>query len=321
MSIFHVAYLMLPIVSLIGLGFVFLRLKILTTETTHGLLKFLIYIAFPGVIISHLSKEKLIDLLNPGFMMANILAVLIMYIVTFILFKGIFKKDLGVSSLAALTTSFVSAGIVGLPIMDNIIGIKMTLMPVILNTVISLVFAVPLTIFFVRESAGERSGSYLKILTKALIDSLKNPLIISSIVGIIILIFNIPLPSFLTETLDKMGDATFAVALVAVGAGIDFKTFKKTLHQILFLSFLRMVVFSLLGFVLALEFNLSPSLAMAFVMIMSLPSAKAVPAIAQEYKTFADESFQVVTLTTLLTIIVMPIVVYVGSQLWPGIVR
>ncbi len=117
-----------------------------------------------------------------------------------------------------------------------------------------------------------------------------------------------------------MGAGTFVVALVAVGAGINFKTLQKDLKEILFLTALRMGAFTLLGFGLAFYFQLPSVLAMTFVMIFALPTAKAVPGIAERYKRLASESFQVVTLTTLLTIIIMPIVVYIANMWWPGVI-
>lgn len=321
MSILHIAYLMLPFVALISLGFVLRELKILTHEASDVLLKFLMYVTLPGVIIAHLSGKHLENLIHPPFIIATIVALLSMYAITFFLHKIFFKRDLETTALASLSTSFVSTGIVGLPIMQNILGLEKVVVPVITNTILSLILIVPLTLFLARESEARAQDPFKHILKLSLIDSLKHPLVASSLIGIALLFFGLSLPVWILDTMNKMGAATFAVALIAVGVGIDFKTLQKDIDEILFLSILRMGLFTVLGFVIALYFKLPPVLAVIFVMTLALPTAKAVPGIAREHGRFASEAFQIVTITTLLTIVIMPIVVYAASILWPGVIR
>ena len=53
----------------------------------------------------------------------------------------------------------------------------------------------------------------------------------------------------------------------------------------------------------------------------ALPTAKSVPPIAQQYGVFVGQSVQVVTVTTLSMVIVMPIVCYLAGLIWPGVIR
>lgn len=320
MEFIHIMLLMLPIIIPIGIGFVFTHFGIFTPKTGNSLLKFLLYITFPGVILSNLSHESTEHLFQLNYILATITITIGMYFITYILHKFIFRRTMEINAVAALCVAFVSSGIVGIPIMDNIIGLQATLLPVILNTMLALVTVVPITILFIKLHKGHKHN-VLKTVGLTLLDAIKNPLVASSIVGLALIFLHIQLPDWLNTTFSKLGSATFATALVTVGIGINIKTLQKDLSEILFLSFLRVVISTIFGFGLALLFQLPAPLAVAFVMIVSLPTAKSVPALAEGYDVFVSDSLQIVTITTLLMLIVMPIVVIAANSIWPGVVR
>ena len=317
----QIVSLMLPIFLPIALGYVLLRLRIFTPAIAESLLKYLMYATFPAVIISNMVGKHFSDLFHLQYTLATIIGLIIMYGSTYVLYKYFFSCSISDNAMAALSTSFVSSGIVGLPIMVGIIGVDNTVVPVIVSTMMSLIIVVPITVFLIKShQKGADKKSFIGIFDDTLIDVVKNPLVASSVLGMLIVLFGIQIPSALTETLKKVGDATFGTALVAIGAGINIQTLKKNIWEISFLASLRVVLFTIVGFALALAFKLPAPLAVAFVMIMALPTAKSVPSIGQEYNVFASDSIQLVTVTTLSMIIVIPLVVYFADILWPGII-
>lgn len=303
------------------LGVIFGKMKVFRKDAADTLLKFLLYIAFPSVILGNISQEQLGSLLRWEFVAASAVAILGMFGFTYVAHRMFYHRTMRVTAMAALSVSFVSGGIVGIPVMDNLIGLRATLVPVILNTMVSLVTVVPLAIILIRWQSGHKEG-HLKMIWLSLVDALENPLIVSAILGLIIASFNMELPQWLTMTFSRLGSATFATALFTVGLGINLKTIQRDIGEIAFLSVLRMVVFSIFAFSIAILFKLPPHLAVPFVIIMSLPTAKSVPAIGETHHgVFVKESMQIVTLTTVLTIFVMPFVVLAADIIWPGIVK
>jgi malonate transporter and related proteins len=244
-----------------------------------------------------------------------------MYALVFVLYRFGFGRSQGDAAMAALTGSFVSSGIVGLPVMLDIIGPTFTVIPVIVNTILSLVTAVPATILLVQLDKPRTSANLSATLRRTLLDVLKNPLVFAALIGLIWSWLAAPVPDWLHETFEKVGAATFATSLFAVGMGINLSLLRDNLRQILVLSGLRIFLSSAFGFLLALGFDLEPGYALSFVIMASLPTAKSVPPIAQEYGVFAGESVQVVTVTTLSMVIILPIVCYLGNAIWPGIIR
>ena len=321
MNFLQIIVLMLPIIIPVVAGYFLVQVKIFTRETGDALMKYILYATFPALILVNLSSDNVLILLKQNFSVATVIAIISMYVVTFFLYLFFFKGDKKDAAVAALTTSFVSAGIVGLPVMANIIGLKDTVVPVIVNTVISLLTVVPITIFIIKTQEKEKKINVLHTIGSTLWDTVKNPLVASALLGLLLISLHIPLPFWLKESLEKIGDATFASALFAVGIGIDLKMLKNNFTEIFVISFLRMVVFTALGILLALYFKLSPPLAVAFVMIFSLPGAKSIPPIAQEYHTYTKQSIQIITLSTLMTIITMPVVLLICKNLWPGIIH
>lgn len=312
---------MLPVIIPVAIGFLLGHYRVFHRGAADALMKFLLYVTFPGVILGNLTGDHLEELFNPSFILATVVATVGMFVFTYFAHKWYFHKGMRITAMASLSVAFVSAGIVGIPIMNNIIGIKATLVPVILNTMVALMTVVPLTILLLRLNH-TRKESFWRIIELTVVDALKNPLIASSIVGLTIAVLGIKLPGWMTETFAKLGQATFATALVTVGIGINLRTIQKDVREILFLSTLRVIVFTIVGFSIALLFRLPPILAVPFVMIMSLPTAKSVPALGEAHDgIFVHESMQIVTLTTLMTVIIMPIVVVSANYIWPGVIR
>lgn len=321
MLFLHILELMMPVIVPVALGFTFIRLGIFRPEHGDALLKFLLYATFPGLILDHLVGQPLAVLFQPAFTAATLAFVVIMYAVVLSVYLFAFHRPMAEAAMAALTGSFVSSGIVGLPIMLDLIGPTYTIVPVIANTVISLLTAVPVTVLLIQTGGRRTSSKLLPTLGRTFVEVLKNPLVLSAIAGLLLSLLAVPIPGWLRETFEKVGDATFATALFAVGMGIDLTLLRTDLSQILVLSFFRIVFSSVLGIILATSFDLPPGYAVSFVIMASLPTAKSVPPIAQQYGVFVGQSFQVVTLTTLAMVIAMPIVCYLSGMIWPGILR
>jgi predicted permease len=321
MPFLHILELMMPVIIPVALGYLFVQIRVFEPENGEVLLKYLLYATFPAVILDHLVGQPFSALFQPAFTAATLVFVGVMYAVVFAVYRVAFRQPLAEAAMAALTGSFVSSGIVGLPIMLDIIGPTYTIVPVIANTVISLVTAVPVTVLLVqigRRGGSARPGATLR---RTFADVLKNPLVFSAILGLLLSALAVPIPDWLHETFEKVGSATFATSLFAVGMGIDLSLLRNDLRQILVLSVFRIVFSTALGFALARGFSLDPGYAVSFVIMAALPTAKSVPPIAQRYGVFVGQSVQVVTITTVSMVIVMPIVFYLAGFLWPGVIR
>lgn len=321
MSFLHILGLMMPVLIPVALGQLFTRAGIFAPEHGKALLKYLLYATFPALILDHLAGQPFATLFQPAFTLATLVFVTVLYVLVFLLYRFGFGRSQGDAAMAALTGSFVSAGIVGLPVMLDIIGPTYTVIPVIVNTILSLVTAVPITILLVQLDKRRSSANLGATLRRTLLDVLKNPLVFSGLLGLLVSWLALPIPGWLHESMEKIGAATFATSLFAVGMGIDLSLLRDNLRDLLVLSGLRIFLSSAVGFLLAMGFGLEPGYALSFVIMASLPTAKSVPPIAQEYGVFAGEAVQVVTVTTLSMVIVLPIVCYLGDLIWPGIIR
>ncbi|MFO1417902.1 MAG: AEC family transporter [Methylotetracoccus sp.] len=321
MQFLHILALMMPVIIPVALGQLFVRRGIFRHEDGEALLRYLLYATFPAVILDHLVDQPLDALFQPAFSIATLVFVSVLYAGVYAVYRLWFRRSVAEAAMAALCGSFVSAGIVGLPIMLDIIGPTYTLVPVIANTVISLVTAVPVTILLIQMSKNRGAVSLWATLGRTFLDVLKNPLVLSAIAGLLISLLAVPIPAWLHETFAKVGEATFATSLFAVGLGIDLALLRDNLRQITVLMLFRIVLSSAFGFLLAIVFDLAPGYALSFVIMASLPTAKSIPPIAMQYGVFVGQSVQVVTVTTLAMVLTMPIVCYLGGLLWPGIIR
>lgn len=192
---------------------------------------------------------------------------------------------------------------------------------VVINGIIGLLLLIPLTIILFELTKQDRQHSTIRTLVKAMKSAVLNPLVIATIVGIFFSITQIPFPPWVASSLTYLSNATFATALFAVGMSIEFKALSAHSHDIFTMVFLKMVCSPILAFFIAELLHLRPVFAIALVVIMSLATAKSAFVISEEYGVYVKQSAEIVTITTLACIIVIPFVIFIANIFWPGVIH
>jgi predicted permease len=198
-----------PILLLIGLGYLSRRIGLLKAGDERVLNAYIYYFALPSLFIVDLAETKF-TLEHVKFMLAGvtpILIVLALYTVLYLLLR--FSRDF--FYLLVLTTVFGSTAFYGIPFLMFAfpsIAENLATLAAASISIVSVSISIAFLEFHRLESSGWRKG--LRIVGKRLS---KNPLILSILIGLSISLVKIDIPYPLSNMLHMLGSTTATVAI------------------------------------------------------------------------------------------------------------
>lgn len=135
----------------------------------------------------------------------------------------------------------------------------------------------------------------------------KNPLIISSVIGLVLGALSLPLPPVIGPVLDILAKAALPLGLVAVGAGLNLGTVAARGMAVTVATLLKLVVSPLLALGAARLLNLEPLAATMAVLYCSLPPAPTSYILARRLGGDTELMAALITVHTLLAAITVPV--------------
>ncbi len=250
-----------PELILISLGFVLANFTKLNRSVWEQLDKFIYYFLFPILLFRSVSKSDSNLVFDSHFIISGVLLAILSSLVVFIIpnFIRKFKYDSHFKASAQIAFRFNSflaisianslADVNSLLYMSLLIGVNVP----IFNTV---------AVWFMSDG----KANIIKSLGQ-------NPLIIGTVFGLLVVIFNLQLPSIFTSILDRIAVAAIPLGIMAVGAGIKLRfIYGKKLLSI-YLLFCKHLLTPLIALALIYMFSLNKDQALVILIFASLPTA------------------------------------------------
>jgi predicted permease len=180
-----------------------------------------------------------------------IISVSAILIISWIVFSFIIK-DINKRAIF-ITCSYRSNNLVyALPLAANLFGdegvksaamlVPVTIIFYNFYSVIVMIYHAEKKIIFENKNDSENKLSLISALKRCGIEIIKNPLIIGSVAGIALSLGRIPLPAFFKSGTSSIGSAAAPVALMLLGAQIDFKALRGTIKEVIAVCLLRLVI-------------------------------------------------------------------------------
>ena len=280
---------------LAAVGVYLSRKGFLSPQGTKDLGAILLRVIIPCVIvksyITEFSRERLLELaLSAGLALIGfILAMVISYLV--------FGKRRRLENFAA---SFCNAGFIGIPLAQAIIGEE--------------------GVFYIAASVALLNlfqwtyGVYIMADRKDAISAktiAKNPVVIAIVIGVVLFVAQIPVPGIVTSTLRYIAGMNTPIAMILMGTYLAKLPLKKLLDKraygcVLFRLVIIPAVILLVFWVLPVS---NADIALAAFLAAATPVGANICVFAQQYD--CDYEFSVVTvcLSTLLSVITVPLLV------------
>lgn len=322
MSEFDLFTLVLPVLAPVLAGWLAVRAKVMESHDARALTSAFLHIFLPALIVGHLATEKLAALFNVPFILATVSLMLGIYLAMLAIHRLLLRRTPAESALAAFAAAKFNAVVVGIPLLLIAIGQK-AIVAAVINMVIGYFTILPLTLFLLEMAKAGKEGQaarYSLVIAKALRHVVCDPLVVSTLVGLVLAALQVNLPKWVSQSLTVIGSAGIAVPLVAVGMTIGGSKLKHSEGEVAWVSAVRLVVSPLLAIVAARVFALPPVYAIALVISFSLPTAKMAFAMAEEHGEYESQMAAIVTVTTIAMVVAFPGFLWVCEHLWPGVI-
>ena len=202
---------------------------------------------------------------------------------------------------------FSNCGFIGFPVVQAIFGSD----AVFYNSVVNIPFYPFLYLFgvylMIRDSAWQ-GGDQKKLEFKW--STFVSPCLVASLLAVVFAIGGWKLPGVLTDTI---GDITTPGALLVIGISIAKQPFRQVLGspRIYLMTALRLVVLPVLVWFGLHFFLTDPVLLGVIVVVFAMPIATAVTMLAGEYGADEQSTVQGVFVTTLLSMVTIPVLMSV----------
>lgn len=289
--------IVLFIMMLIGYG-AYCR-GMITKETNRHLSGIVVNIANPALILSSVTggtegiSEKVLMLTVPAALGVYGFLILVSLVIPRIF--GVPEKDRG---LYRAMTVFNNIGFMGFPIIRSMFGNEALLYT---GTFMLLYNTLLYTYGIGQIGGGKGKQSLRKILNMG---------VLACILALILFFAKIPLPAFLTTSIDMLSNVTAPLSMMCIGASMADMDLKKMFldGKMLLYSAVKLLLIPGAGlFLLKLVLDNEMLLGIAMVMLAT-PVGSMTSMLAQEYGGNYEEASRAVAVTSCLSVITIPLV-------------
>ncbi len=314
----RIADLILPVFAVILTGGIVGYTGYLPRALSEALIRFAYNIAMPALLIVTIAQEPSRSLIRWRFLLAFGGGSLICFILVFgIMAFGITSirtsRTLASRTMYGMAASMTNTGFVALPVLEAIYGPRAVL-PAAIATVFVAVVMFPLAVvlleFGQRDADGARTPPMVTVRHVVL-----NPLVISTLIGILLSALGLRLPGPVTAYLGIMADALTPCALFAIGLGLSIDGVRASIGRASLLSVVKLVIMPLVVYGLCMYLGMDPLYTIAAVICAAVPTAKTVYILAGEYHCEEMMVASTVSLTTLASVVSLVVWLYALSGL------
>ena len=309
----RIADLILPVFAVIVTGWLVGYTGYLSRALSDALIHFAYNIAMPALLIVTIAQEPGHSLINWGFLAAFGGGSLLCFLLVFGLMSIHGSRSIASRTMHGMAASMTNTGFVALPVLQAIYGPRAVL-PAAIATVFVAVVMFPIAVILLESNQRDEHGSGTSPLVTAK-HVVLNPLVISTLIGMALSVLNLHLPGPITAYLGIMADALTPCALFAIGLGLSMDGLRAHIGQASLLSVVKLVLMPLIVYGLSLALGLDPLYTIAAVICAAVPTAKTVYILAGEYHCEEMMVASTVSLTTLVSVISLPVWLYSLSAL------
>jgi predicted permease len=301
-----------PIFLLIILGKVLQKSGFLPDSFFKGLNRLVFWFALPALLIRSISEAEL--------ELATISRIVLVFTLGTLLATALAWLAAGRLSLSPPRTGAFIQGafrgngaFIALPVivysMGSIDPRAESLATVVLAPVVILLNILGVGILVHYSETRKSTGLSIPTL---FIEMIRNPLIMSCLLGIALNLLNLHLPRFLFLSLDVLGRTALPLVLMSIGASLEIERLRGAASPSLIASLIKVVAAPLFGFMLTGGFGLSRTEGMIAVFYLAAPAAVMSYVMAEEMGSDGPLAGRIVTLSTLLSAVTIPIIMAVG---------
>jgi malonate transporter len=291
------------IVAIIVVGYLIGRFNLLGPSADRVLSRLAFFVLSPALLFTVLAEANVAHLFS-AFLPISAIAAVMDIAVFLVIALLLWRRSIPQATIGALSSAYVNANNIGLPVSVYVLGDASSSAPVILLQLIVLA-PIALTILDVSTS-GKLS------VARILLQPVRNPLIIGSLLGLIVAVTHVQIPAPVLAPFQLVGAAAVPVILMNFGMSLHGSrvlapgTDRK---DVILASTLKLAVMPVIAWLLAhFVWHLQGHQLFVVVVLAALPTAQNVFNYAQRYDSGVTLARDTVLITTALSIVALVII-------------
>lgn len=289
-----------------AVGYLIRRLRIAPKETKKVLTTLIVYIALPCNIVKAFMIPMTEEILKQGMIMliTSVVIQIVLALAATHCYNWLPKNQKMIFQYATVASN---SGILGNTIAGEVYGS--------LGLLYSALYVIPQRV--VMWSAGLSYFTEAPDLKTVLKKIMKHPCINAVWLGIIIMLLHIQFPLFLTSSIQDIGGMTSPLTMMFLGislaeSGLETLITKRTCLY----SLIRLVIIPGVVLTGCLAVHMDPTAAGVAVVLAAMPAASMTAVVASQYKGDVTFAANVVVLSTILSIMILPIWVMIVAAVF-----
>lgn len=287
-----------PIFLVMVLGWFLRQIDLLTDDFVKVVNKFNFKVTLPFLLFRDLSTVDIRTEFDLTFVLFCAVASTICFWVIWGAAK-LFLRDKTMRGAFVQASFRSSAAVMGLAFIDNIYG-SSTMGPMMIIGAVPLynIFSVLVLTFEANEEDGTaRNTGRIK---QACINILKNPIIISIFLGVVVALLRIDFPVMIDKTVNSVAQMATPLALIGLGAGFEGRKAVKKIVPTIWASLIKLVLQPLVFVPIAVAvFGFTGEKLIAILIMLASPTTPSCYIMAQNMKNDGVLTASVVVMTTL----------------------
>ena len=290
---------------LMGAGFILGKAKLLTEAGTKQVSAILTNAVTPCLVVTSLQIDGDAQALKEIGIMVLIMAVshIVLIAVSLLLFRREPEESRIVMRFGVI---FSNCGYMGLPLVTAVLGSGAALIGALMIIVFN---------FFVFSYGIILMGGKKAFSPKALV----NPVIVSMFIGVALMLLRIKLPSPIASAAGAIAGLNSPLAMITIGAQLARADLSGIFNQLRLykVTLIRNVIFPVIIAFLLLPLQINRTTYIAIVILLGTPVAGVTSIFSERYDRDCQLAAQMVSLTTILSIITLPLVAVLAEALRP----
>lgn len=307
-----------PFFALILAGYVAARAFKLPEEGLAWLNILIVYFALPALIFLTVSATPFEKLVEWPFVLATSLGTSAAFLLPFAVFVLMLRVPATLAAIQGTSASFGNVGYMGLPLAVAFFGEKAAVPA-------ALIFCFDCALQFVLTpllvTLGRRNEEEGVRLAPALLRALKaiviHPFIIATFAGVAGSALALKFPIIIENYLQMMSRAAGPSALFALGVMLGLRRFSNIGGEFPSIILVKLVLHPILAYnMLILLGPFDPLWVNVAVMMAALPTATNAFVLASQYRSYIEGASNAILVTTLISAVTLPLIVYAAKQGW-----
>ncbi|MDP6565060.1 MAG: AEC family transporter [Alphaproteobacteria bacterium] len=295
-----------PVFGLIACGYILARTPILTVNGARGLSAFVYYVAIPALLFRTMARGTAFGDVDFAIVYAYYAGATAVYALAMLIGRLVFRRSFAEMALMGLGGVFGNTVMLGIPLIFTAFG-EAGVVPITLIVAFHSITLITAATILLEISRGHRGGIG-RIVISALSALLRNPVILSLLLGFAWGWTGLAMPIVLDRFIALLVGAAAPCALAALGATLVSFRLGGNLWESVTVVGLKLLVLPLAVWLLAQwVFQLDPVWTAVATIVAAMPVGVNVFMLAEQYETYTARSASAVLISNGLAVVTLTV--------------